>query len=108
MKLAVLSRNAAQKSNHPIISFQFTGFHLIFFMVQELGRHLHTMLEIGRLTIPNSLAPLHSFITPKNLSMLLRVTSIFWSCSVHDTPPFTSAPGSCHLVLHDAQIELKG
>ncbi|KAG1138811.1 hypothetical protein G6F37_012866 [Rhizopus arrhizus] len=86
MKLAVLSRNAAQKNGHPIISFQVN--------VQELGRHLHTMLEIGRLTVPNSLASLHSFITPKNLSMLLRVTSIFWNCCVHDTPSFTSVPPS--------------
>ncbi|CAO3700137.1 hypothetical protein G6F70_001049 [Rhizopus microsporus] len=62
--------------------------------LSELGHHLHIMLEIGRLTVPNSLVSLHSFITPKNLSMLLRVTSIFWNCCVHVTPSFTNAPPS--------------
>ncbi|KAG1509369.1 hypothetical protein G6F47_008669 [Rhizopus delemar] len=90
MKLAVLSRNAAQKCDHPIISFQVNGFHLIFFVMQELDQHLYAMLKIGRVNIPNSLASLHLFITPKNLNTLLRVTSIFWSCCVHGTHSLTS------------------
>ncbi|ORZ06423.1 hypothetical protein BCR42DRAFT_397730 [Absidia repens] len=36
MKLAVLSKNAASRNGHPIVSFQVNGFHLVFFVVQEL------------------------------------------------------------------------
>ncbi|KAI9317896.1 hypothetical protein BX666DRAFT_1856170 [Dichotomocladium elegans] len=107
MKLIVLSKNAAQKTATQLSlsksmarfnkeeDFSSTvGYQLIFFVVQELGRHLHIMLEIDRFTVPNSLASLHSFTAPKNLSMPLRVTSVFWKRCVYDTPSFTSAAPS--------------
>ncbi|ORZ06421.1 hypothetical protein BCR42DRAFT_159396 [Absidia repens] len=77
MKLAVLSKNAASRNGHPIVSFQVNGFHLVFFVVQELDNHLYTMLEIGRVVVPISLSALHAFVTPKNLCILLREASIF-------------------------------
>ncbi|KAI8874892.1 hypothetical protein K501DRAFT_203748, partial [Backusella circina FSU 941] len=54
LKLAVLSRNSVLKYDHPILTFQVN--------------------EIGRITLPEALSCLHSFITLKNLRTLLRVT----------------------------------
>jgi hypothetical protein len=43
-------------------------------MTQMVHNHFFIMTEIGRMTLPEALSCLHSFITLKNLRTLLRVT----------------------------------
>ncbi|EIE82476.1 hypothetical protein RO3G_07181 [Rhizopus delemar RA 99-880] len=66
LKLAVLSRNSVLKHGRPILTFQVN--------------------EIGRITMPEALSSLHSFITLKNLRTLLRVTLLFWHCCYQTEP----------------------
>ncbi|KAI9494733.1 hypothetical protein BDB00DRAFT_882650 [Zychaea mexicana] len=75
LKLAVLSRNSVLKYDHPILTFQVN--------------------EIGRITLPEALSCLHSFITLKNIRTLLRVTLLFWHCCYQaDSSPSVVAPVS--------------
>ncbi|KAI8636695.1 hypothetical protein BD408DRAFT_425711, partial [Parasitella parasitica] len=51
------------------------------------------MTEIGRITLPEALSCLHSFITLKNIRTLLRVTLLFWHCCYQaDSSPSVVAP----------------
>ncbi|KAI9263569.1 hypothetical protein EDC94DRAFT_518018 [Helicostylum pulchrum] len=80
LKLAVLSRNTCFKNEHPIITFQVNRFTLIFYMTQKIHNRFYTMIEIGRVHVPNALSSTQSFVTMKNLQVLLRVTQLFWYC----------------------------
>jgi hypothetical protein len=71
LKLAVLSRNTCLKNEHPILTFQVNGFQLIFYMTQRIHHRFYTMIEIGRVKVPDSLSSMQSFITLKNLQILL-------------------------------------
>ena len=73
MKLAVLSRNTCLKNEHPILTFQVNGFQLIFYMTQRIHHRFYTMIEIGRVKVPDSLSSMQSFITLKNLQILLPI-----------------------------------
>lgn len=61
--------------------------HLVFFVAQVFS-HLRTILGIGRITLPNSLAALRSFIMPKNLNVLLRMSFelllLHWPCKLQE------------------------
>ncbi|KAI7877677.1 uncharacterized protein EV154DRAFT_576859 [Mucor mucedo] len=95
VKLTVLSRNSVLKCGHPILTFQVNGFHLIFYMTQMIHTNFFIMIEIGRITLPESLSCLHSFVTLKNIRTLLRVTLIFWHCCYQaDSPTVVVAPVS--------------
>ncbi|KAL0090526.1 hypothetical protein J3Q64DRAFT_1832197 [Phycomyces blakesleeanus] len=53
------------------------------------------MTEIGRITLPEALSCLHSFITLKNIRTLLRVTLLFWHyCYQANSSPSVVAPVS--------------
>jgi hypothetical protein len=80
LKLSVLSRNTCLKNDHPILTFQINGFQLIFYMTQKMHDRFYTMIEIGRVRVPDSLSTIQSFVTLKNLQVLLQVTQLFWYC----------------------------
>ncbi|KAL0141956.1 hypothetical protein V8B55DRAFT_1595848 [Mucor lusitanicus] len=75
LKLAVLSRNSVLKYGHPILTFQVNGkkenvatvISISFYMTQMIHSSFFTMTEIGRITLPEALSCLHSFITLKNI-----------------------------------------
>lgn len=77
------------------ISQCFVGYQLVFYMTQMIHDHFFTMTEIGRITLPEALSCLHSFITLKNIRTLLRVTLLFWHCCYQaDSSPSVVAPVS--------------
>ncbi|CAO3608364.1 unnamed protein product [Mucor hiemalis] len=95
LKLAVLSRNSVLKYDHPILTFQVNGFQLVFDMTQMIHSSFFTRTEIGRITLPEALSCLHSFITLKNIRTLLRVTLLFWHCCYQaDSSPSVVVPVS--------------
>lgn len=92
VKLAVLSRNSVSTYEHPILTFQVNGFRLVFYMTQMIHSSSFIMTEIGRVTLPEALSCVHSFITLKNTRTLLRVTLLFWHCCYQpDFSPFVVA-----------------
>ncbi|CAO3619706.1 unnamed protein product [Mucor hiemalis] len=100
VKLAVLSRNTFLRNDHPILTFQVNGFHLIFYLTQKIHHHFYSMIEIGRVKMPDSLLSVQSFATLKNFQTLLRVTQIFWHCC-HSVPFLNDTPLSSHLTSLD-------
>lgn len=53
------------------------------------------MAEIGRITLPEALSCLHSFIALKNIRTLLRAALLFWHCCYQaDSSPSVVAPVS--------------
>lgn len=77
------------------ISQCFVGYQLVFYMTQMIHDHFFTMTEIGRITLPEALSCLHSFITLKNIRTLLRVSLLFWHCCYQaDSSPSVVAPVS--------------
>ncbi|KAI7868055.1 uncharacterized protein EV154DRAFT_488204 [Mucor mucedo] len=93
--LTVLSRNSVLKWHHPILTSQAYGFQLVFYMTQMIHTNFFTRIEIGRITLPESLSCLHSSVTLKNIRTLLRVTLIFWHCCYQaDSPTVAVAPVS--------------
>ncbi|KAI9353968.1 hypothetical protein BD770DRAFT_412409 [Pilaira anomala] len=86
LKLVVLTKNNCLKKGSPVLSFQVNGFQLIFYLYTFRSR-VYTMTEIGRIEVPNSLASIQSFVTFKNLQVLLYVTQVFWYCCFSDSSP---------------------
>ncbi|KAI8977229.1 hypothetical protein BDF20DRAFT_821155, partial [Mycotypha africana] len=85
LRLSVLSRNSVLKYGHPVLTFQVN--------------------EIGRITLPNSLSSLHSFITLKNIRTLLRVTHLFWHCCYQiQSSPIDNSTFSFSESLHATQL----
>ncbi|KAI8639746.1 hypothetical protein BD408DRAFT_257710 [Parasitella parasitica] len=99
LKLTVLSRNTCLKNEHPILAFQINGFQLIFYVTQRIHHRFYTMIEIGRVKVPDSLLSIQSFATLKNLQILLRVTQIFWHCC-HSVP----FPNDSPLLSHSSSL----
>lgn len=101
LKLAVLSRNTCLKNEHPVLIFQVNGFQLIFYMTQRIHHRFYTMIEIGRVKVPDSLSSIQSFVNLKNLQTLLQVTQIFWySCY------FVPSPNSPPLPSHSSSLDI--
>ncbi|KAL7317644.1 hypothetical protein PS15m_012311 [Mucor circinelloides] len=101
LKLTVLSRNTCLKNGHPILTVQVNGFQLIFYVTQRIHHRFYTMIEIGRVKVPDSLLSIQSFATLKNLQILLRVTQIFWHCC-HSVP----FPNDSPLLSHSSSLDI--
>lgn len=70
---------------------------LVFYMTQKIHNNFFTMTKIGRITTPEALSCLHTFITLKKLRTLLYVALFFWYCCYqHDSSPSVNTPVSTY------------
>ncbi|EPB89155.1 hypothetical protein HMPREF1544_04022 [Mucor circinelloides 1006PhL] len=102
LKLTVLSRNTCLKNGHPILTFQVNGFQLIFYVTQRIHHRFYTMIEIGRVKVPDSLLSIQSFATLKTSKYCYALPRYFGIAAI----PCHSQMIYRYPVIHQALILL--
>jgi hypothetical protein len=70
-----------------VLAFQIHGFTITFYLMSLQFTGLYTLFEIARMTFPRSLTGLATFISLKNLQLLVFICETFWSCCIPDSKP---------------------
>ncbi|KAF7732149.1 hypothetical protein EC973_006404 [Apophysomyces ossiformis] len=88
LRLIIFNKNAIDVNTlNAAIAFQIHGFSITFFLARLVASGTYVYYEIARFRLPQSLEDLHTFVTLKNLKLLLAVNDVVWRlCKRSDNP----------------------
>ncbi|CAO3609516.1 unnamed protein product [Mucor hiemalis] len=79
LRLATFSKNAIDVNKlEGALAFQIHGFCITFFISRLVSNGIYAFYEVANLHFPESLEDLPSFISLKNITLLLAVNDVFW------------------------------
>ncbi|CAO3601323.1 unnamed protein product [Absidia cylindrospora] len=79
LRLAIFNKNAIDVNKlNGTLAFQIHGFNITFFVSRLIAHGMYVFYEIAHLRFPQSLEDLPSFVTIKNLKLLLGINDVFW------------------------------
>ncbi|KAI8988509.1 hypothetical protein BDF20DRAFT_833353 [Mycotypha africana] len=78
-RLATFAKDTIDENKlNASLSFQIHGFSVTLIFTRLRHDGIYIMQEIAHMTFPRSVEELATFISMKNLKMLLKVTDVFW------------------------------
>ncbi|KAG1335627.1 hypothetical protein G6F62_006576 [Rhizopus arrhizus] len=79
LRLAIFNKNAIDVNKlEGVLAFQIHGFYITFFISRLVSNDIYVFYEVANLHFPESLDDLPSFISLKNITLLLAVNDVFW------------------------------
>ncbi|KAG1075224.1 hypothetical protein G6F41_001071 [Rhizopus arrhizus] len=79
LRLAIFNKNAIDVNKlDGSLAFQIHGFNITFFVSRLVANGIYTFFEIAHFGFPQSLDNLPSFISLKNMKLLLGINEAFW------------------------------
>ncbi|KAG0831728.1 hypothetical protein G6F29_007255 [Rhizopus arrhizus] len=79
LRLAIFNKNAIDVNKlDGSLAFQIHGFNITFFVSRLVANGIYTFFEIAHFGFPQSLDDLPSFISLKNMKLLLGINEAFW------------------------------
>ncbi|KAI9484544.1 hypothetical protein BDB00DRAFT_885236 [Zychaea mexicana] len=79
LRLAIFNKNAIDVNKlDGSLAFQIHGFNITFFVSRLVANGIYTFFEIAHFRFPQSLDDLPSFISLKNMKLLLGINEAFW------------------------------
>ncbi|KAL0080214.1 hypothetical protein F4703DRAFT_1777642 [Phycomyces blakesleeanus] len=79
LRLAIFNKNAIDVNKlDGALAFQIHGFYITFFISRLVKNGIYVFYEVANLRFPESFEDLPSFISLKNITLLLAVNDVFW------------------------------
>ncbi|CAO3697691.1 unnamed protein product [Rhizopus stolonifer] len=79
LRLAIFNKNAIDVNKlDGALAFQIHGFYITFFISHLVSNGIYVFYEVANLRFPESLDDLPSFISLRNITLLLAVNDVFW------------------------------